>query len=146
MVRCVATPARSSLVLPRRLPCLAQNKQNNRFVSCGACASQGDVSRANRRAVLAVVCTGVALASGPQSATADDAVAGKCFMDMTVDGKGVGRVVIDLSDPASLGARRFSDLCKTIQGVGYRRSKFDGIFEVCPLHFPAAYMSCLRGR
>lgn len=67
-------------------------------------------------------------------------------MDILVDGKGVGRVVIELSDPSSLGARRFSDLCKTIQGVGYRRSKFDGIFEVCPLNFPAVCMPCVHGR
>lgn len=51
-------------------------------------------------------------------------------MDMSVEGEVLGRVVIGLLDPGSLAARRFSDLCRGIQGVSYKRSRFDAIFEV----------------
>lgn len=54
----------------------------------------------------------------------------RCFLDIAVDGEDYGRVVVAMFDPSTLAAQRFSDLCKGIEGVGYRRSKFDGIFEV----------------
>lgn len=58
----------------------------------------------------------------------------RCFLDIAVDGEEYGRVVIKLFDPSTIAAQRFRDLCKGIEGVGYRRSKFDGIFEVCGFH------------
>lgn len=54
----------------------------------------------------------------------------RCFLDIAVDGEDYGRIVVAMFDPSTLAAQRFSDLCKGIEGVGYRRSKFDGIFEV----------------
>lgn len=48
-------------------------------------------------------------------------------------------MVVALDDPSALSARRFTDLCKGVEGVSYKRSKIDGIFEVCAWRWrPAA--------
>ena len=67
---------------------------------------------------------------GSSTAVSQAAEGAQCFMEIAVDGESRGRVVIEMLDPGSLGARRFADLCKGIRGVGYRRSKFDTLFEV----------------
>lgn len=56
-------------------------------------------------------------------AKADDT--NRAFLDITVDGVGVGRIEIEtLGNPSSrIGEQRFLDLAKEIQGVGYKRGK-----------------------
>lgn len=57
-------------------------------------------------------------------------VSRKVYFDITVDGVSKGRVVIGLYGlDTPVGAQRFADLSKNIQGVGYRRSYFDKIEE-----------------
>lgn len=55
---------------------------------------------------------------------------GRCTLDLAVDGQKQGSITIELLDGTSTGCRRFSDLCKGVQGVGYRRSKIDALFPV----------------
>jgi peptidyl-prolyl cis-trans isomerase B (cyclophilin B) len=52
------------------------------------------------------------------------------FLDVKVEGEKLGRIVIELLDDAAVGGQRFADLALGKQGVGYRLSKFDGIFSV----------------
>ena len=53
------------------------------------------------------------------------------MLDLAVDGqKQQGSIVIELLNGTSTGSRRFSDLCKGVEGVGYRRSKIDALFPV----------------
>jgi hypothetical protein len=52
------------------------------------------------------------------------------FLDVKVEGENLGRIVIELLDDAAVGGQRFADLALGKQGVGYRLSKFDGIFSV----------------
>lgn len=49
------------------------------------------------------------------------------FFDITVDSEKKGRIVVQLYDDVPVGAARFADLTKGIQGVGFRRTKFDAI-------------------
>lgn len=42
----------------------------------------------------------------------------------------MGRIVVALLDDVKVGAQRFADLAEEKEGVGYRLSKFDGIFSV----------------
>lgn len=97
---------------------------------CMACAARAPPAEqlSQRRAVLgSLVLGGIAACGQPAQASEVQ----KCFMDMSVEGEVLGRVVIELFEPSSLAARRFSDLCKGIQGVSYKRSRFDAIFAVC---------------
>lgn len=82
--------------------------------------------------MLSAAVSGLLLAAKPTWASDTGAV--RCFIDIAVDGEEYGKLVVKMSDPYMLAAQRFGDLCKGIEGVGYRRSKFDGIFEVraCP--------------
>lgn len=41
-----------------------------------------------------------------------------------------GRIVVELYEDVPTGAARFADLAKGIQGVGFRRTKFDTVNEV----------------
>lgn len=41
-----------------------------------------------------------------------------------------GRIVVQLYDDVPIGATRFADLARGIQGVGFRRTKFDAVNEV----------------
>lgn len=52
------------------------------------------------------------------------------YLDVKVEGESVGRIVVELADDVKVGAQRFADLAEGKQGVGYRLSKFDGIFNV----------------
>jgi peptidyl-prolyl cis-trans isomerase B (cyclophilin B) len=52
------------------------------------------------------------------------------FLDVKVEGENLGRIVVQLLDDAAVGSQRFADLAQGKQGVGYRLSKFDGIFSV----------------
>jgi peptidyl-prolyl cis-trans isomerase B (cyclophilin B) len=52
------------------------------------------------------------------------------FLDVKVEGEKLGRIVIELVDDAAVGGQRFADLALGKEGVGYRLSKFDGIFSV----------------
>lgn len=51
-----------------------------------------------------------------------------------MEGQSLGRIVIELTDNAPVAAQRFADLAEGKQGVGYRLSKFDGIFDVSTRH------------
>lgn len=42
----------------------------------------------------------------------------------------MGRIVIRLLDDVKVGSQRFADLAEGKEGVGYRLSKFDGIYSV----------------
>jgi hypothetical protein len=57
------------------------------------------------------------------------------YLDVKVEGKPLGRIVIALNDDVRVGAARFADLSEEKDGVGYRLSKFDGIFSVSALLF-----------
>eukprot|EP00892_Ulva_mutabilis_P003796 jgi/Ulvmu1/1789/UM119_0007.1 len=81
----------------------------------------------DRRKMLSAAVTGLMLAAKPSWASGQDAVL--CVIDIAVDGDEYGRLVVKMFDSSTLAAQRFGDLCKGIEGVGYRRSKFDGIFE-----------------
>lgn len=52
------------------------------------------------------------------------------YFDVKVEGERVGRIVVALLDDVKVGAQRFADLAEEKEGVGYRLSKFDGIFPV----------------
>lgn len=52
------------------------------------------------------------------------------YLDVNVEGKPLGRIVIALAGDAKVGSQRFADLAEGKEGVGYRLSKFDGIFPV----------------
>lgn len=101
---------------------------------CTACAARA--VPAERRAVLGALALGGIAACGQPVQAAEVQT---CYMDISVEGEVLGRVVIGLLDPPSLSARRFSDLCKGIQGVSYKRSKFDAIFAVCLLSEPCLF-------
>lgn len=51
------------------------------------------------------------------------------YIDVKIDGKPAGRVVIELYGDVAVGSQRFADLAVGKIGVGYRLSKFDGIFD-----------------
>lgn len=51
------------------------------------------------------------------------------YLDLNVDGQPKGRLVIQLDGEAPVGTKRFADLSKGLNGVGYRLSKFDGIAQ-----------------
>lgn len=53
------------------------------------------------------------------------------YLDVKVEGDTIGRIVIDLFDDVKVASQRFADLAEGKEGVGYRLSKFDGIFPVC---------------
>lgn len=52
------------------------------------------------------------------------------YFDVKVEGQPAGRIVISLFDDAKTASQRFADLAEEKEGVGYRLSKFDGIFPV----------------
>lgn len=52
------------------------------------------------------------------------------FLDVSVDRKPFGRIVVQLFDDVPTGSQRFADLAVGKQGVGYRLSKFDALREV----------------
>lgn len=54
------------------------------------------------------------------------------YMEVSIDGQKVeGRIVYEVfPDVAPLGARRWAELAAEREGVGYRLSKFDGIYDV----------------
>ena len=55
---------------------------------------------------------------------------GNVFFDVSIEGEDAGRIVIQtFDDVASIGVSRFKDLSRGKAGVGYRRSRFDGIFD-----------------
>jgi peptidyl-prolyl cis-trans isomerase B (cyclophilin B) len=52
-------------------------------------------------------------------------------MDVKLEGESIGTITFELlSDAAPVGAARFQDLVVGKEGVGYRLSRFDGIFPV----------------
>lgn len=83
----------------------------------------------HRREVLALTAGFVSQAALLDAAHADGGDgAARCFLEISVDGNKVGRMVIQMINTSSVGSRRFIDLCVGKEGVGYRRSKFDAIF------------------
>ena len=69
------------------------------------------------------------------------------MFSFTVDGRAQdGQVVIELDDPSSTSVRRFTDLCKGVEGVSYKRSKIDAIFEVRDLSLAVAAEGCTAER
>lgn len=54
----------------------------------------------------------------------------KVYLDVKVEGQSAGRIVISLFDDVKVASQRFADLAEGKEGVGYRLSKFDGIFSV----------------
>ncbi len=60
-------------------------------------------------------------------------VAEQIFFDVRIDGEAAGRIVIELLPDAPVGASRFQSLAVGQQGVDYRLSKFNGVFDVRPV-------------
>jgi peptidyl-prolyl cis-trans isomerase B (cyclophilin B) len=53
------------------------------------------------------------------------------YLDVKLDGQLLGRITVELLPAAApVGAARFRDLAVGRQGVGYRLSRFDGVFPV----------------
>lgn len=53
----------------------------------------------------------------------------RVYLDVRVDGEPAGRIEIELlPEFAPVGAARFADLAEEKGGVGYKQSKWDGIF------------------
>ena len=96
------------------------------------CTAQARKRDANRRELISVGLLASQMIEQPAWADGRPGASGaqRCYMDMAVDGQAQGRIVIELDDMSTVGAQRFSDLCKGIEGVGYRRSKIDAIFPV----------------
>lgn len=56
-------------------------------------------------------------------------------MEVKLEGQPIGTITVELlPDVAPVGAERFVDLTVGKQGVGYRLSRFDGIFQVRSSH------------
>lgn len=72
-------------------------------------------------------------AASDTAAAAAPAVAGsrRVVFNVAVDGEDRGRIVVQLFDDVLVGAARFADLAQGKQGVGFQRTKFDAINEVC---------------
>lgn len=74
----------------------------------------------------------------PGQSVASDDTALRCFLDLSFNGQAQGRIVIELTDGlVSTGCRRFYDLAVGVEGVDYRRSKFDAIF---PVRVPCSHL------
>lgn len=67
------------------------------------------------------------------------------FLDVRVEGENIGRIVVELLGDAGVAGQRFADLAEGKQGVGYRLSKFDGIYSVsCCLYAVLQVMLMLK--
>lgn len=55
------------------------------------------------------------------------------YVEVKLEGQPMGAITFELLRHVSpVGAQRFADLVVGKEGVGYRLSRFDGIYEVCP--------------
>ncbi|KAJ9513678.1 hypothetical protein QJQ45_015435 [Haematococcus lacustris] len=52
------------------------------------------------------------------------------YLDVKLEGKALGRIVVQLFPDVTVGSARFRDLSIGKEGVGYRLARFDGIFPV----------------
>lgn len=75
-------------------------------------------------------CSAQGLATMMQAASSQAPSQHQVYLDVSVDGELKGRLVIQLSEDAPVGTKRFSQLSQGLNGVGYRLSKFDGIAQV----------------
>jgi hypothetical protein len=84
----------------------------------------------------------------PQPATAAAASPAegsrRVYFDVAVDGEQRGRIVVQLYDDVPVGAARFADLAQGKQGVGFRRTKFDAINEVCNMSQLCRLCTCMQ--
>ncbi|GAX79772.1 hypothetical protein CEUSTIGMA_g7212.t1 [Chlamydomonas eustigma] len=76
----------------------------------------------------------------------------RVFFDLKLEGQAAGRLVIELFTDVTVGASRFRDLAVGKEGVGYRLSRVDGIFDthlrvagVKQLSYSAAGDSAIAG-
>ncbi|KAJ9513421.1 hypothetical protein QJQ45_005969 [Haematococcus lacustris] len=53
---------------------------------------------------------------------------GEVYLDVKLEGKALGRIVVQLFPDVTVGSARFRDLSIGKEGVGYRLARFDGIF------------------
>src|SRR5271169_2211354 len=81
----------------------------------------------SRRQFAILASAGLLLFSS-QFATADDKKLPKCYLDVTADGKKLGRIVIELrSDVVPKTAENFRALCTGEKGFGFKGSGFHRI-------------------
>ena len=83
-----------------------------------------------RRGMIAMAIVGISMLNN--GVKADGLENARAYMNFSVDGDPIGRVVIEI-DPkiAPVGAQRFLDLVKGIDGVGYRRTQVSMIQDTC---------------
>jgi peptidyl-prolyl cis-trans isomerase B (cyclophilin B) len=91
--------------------------------------SSANNAAASRRALLAATLLAAPLFSSTSAAFAEESTgATKVFFDISVDREPLGRIVIAVdgaSSGAKIGAARFLDLAKGIEGTTFRRTKIE---------------------
>mmetsp|Transcript_7529 Transcript_7529/g.18663 ORF Transcript_7529/g.18663 Transcript_7529/m.18663 type:complete len:303 (-) Transcript_7529:345-1253(-) len=85
-------------------------------------------SRRELLALAAATVVGVSAAPSYADEVASTSSGNRVYLEVKLEGKPLGKVVIELFDDVTTGSARFRDLVVGKQGVGYRLSRFDGIF------------------
>jgi cyclophilin family peptidyl-prolyl cis-trans isomerase len=117
---------------------VSQRSQGDNRLAVKGDAEDGLNAKNKRRDVLALsmgsLVASVLLGASPvPGALADETGAGGTtgYLEVSVDRKPFGRIEIEVfSDPKSrIGEQRFLDLCKEVQGVGYKRGKISRLLD-----------------
>jgi len=108
-------------------------------------AATVDSPSAASNAVLALEATAAVAADGAGAPAQSPAAVGsrQVYFDVTVDGQSKGRITVALYDDVPVGSARFADLARGIQGVGFRRTKFDSVNQARQYHGARAEISLI---